>query len=217
MRHARAAVIVAAIATLAATPVASGHEGNPDFRSEIDRITPPVAGVTIEVLNFDDSLRIENRSGRDVVIEGYEGEPYARLTAEGTVSLNTRSPAYYLNGDRFAAAQAPASADPDAPPAWERLDGSSSLTWHDHRMHWMSRSVPSQVEDPSQETKVFDYSIPLRVGGRPAAIEGTLTWVGREPGAPLLPFAVLGAVALIAAAGLVAARRRRRSAGREAW
>lgn len=217
MRHPRAAAIVAAIASLVATPVASGHEGNPDFRSEIDRITPPVSGVTAEVLNFDDSLRIENRSGRDVVIEGYEGEPYARLAADGTVSLNTRSPAYYLNDDRFAEAQPPAGADPDAPPAWERLDGSSSLTWHDHRMHWMSRSVPPQVEDPSQETKVFDYSIPLRVERRPAAIEGTLTWVGRDSGTPFPPFAVLGAVALVAAAGVIAARRRRRFAGREAW
>ena len=72
----------------------------------------------------------------------------------------------------------------------------------------MSTSVPPQVTDESAATKIFDYSIPIEVGGKPGAIEGTLTWVGKDSSIPAAPFIGLGAVA-IAAAGFIVVRRRR--------
>jgi hypothetical protein len=207
MRLVRAAVLATAI-LLAGSPVAAAHEGNPNFRSEITSIAPATDGLTAQVLNFDDSLRLTNRSGDDVVIVGYEDEPYARIGADGTVEVNRNSTAYYLNDDRYAETEVPDSLDPDAAPDWERVDGSGSLTWHDHRMHWMSTSTPPQVTDESRETKVFDYSIPLEVGGEPGAINGTLTWVGEDSGFPIAPFIGLGVVA-IGAVGLIALLRRR--------
>jgi LPXTG-motif cell wall-anchored protein len=207
MRPARAVAVAAAI-LLVGAPAAAAHEGNPNFRSEITSIAPETDGLDVEVLNFDDSLRLTNRSGEDVVITGYEDEPYARIAADGTVEVNRNSTAYYLNDDRYADAEVPEGIDPSDPPDWERVDGSGSLTWHDHRMHWMSTSTPPQVEDESEEAKVFDYSIPIEVGGERGAIEGTLTWVGQDSGFPAAPFIGLGVVAL-AGAGFVALRRRR--------
>jgi hypothetical protein len=218
MRRARTAAALAAIALLAAAQVAAAHEGNPNYRSEITRVVPSVDGLDVEVLNFDDSLRLTNRTGEDIVVEGYDDEPYVRIQADGSVEVNRRSPAYYLNDDRFAEAEVPASADPEAAPEWEEVDGSSSYSWHDHRMHYMSTGTPPQVEDESEETKVFDYEIPLELGGKPGAIEGTLTWVGEDSDFPLAPFIALAVVALGAVVLVAVARRRRRGdPPREAW
>ena len=64
----------------------------------------------------------------------------------------------------------------------------------------MSEGTPPQVKDESEKTKVFDYVIPLEVGGQPATVEGTLTWVGKSSKAPVIPFVILG-LAIIAALG----------------
>ena len=103
----RRPLAVALAALLAAAPAATAHEGNPNFLSQVDAITPRSDGVTVEVLNRDDRLLLHNTSGQDVVIAGYEGEPYARVLADGTVEVNTDSPAHHLNEDRFADVEVP--------------------------------------------------------------------------------------------------------------
>ena len=103
----------------------------------------------------------------------------------------------------------PASVDPKAEPDWELVDRSSMLEWHDHRMHWMSTSLPPQVKDESKETKIFDYEIPIEVGREPGAIQGTLTWVGQDKSSfPVLPV-VVGALGVAGGLALLAIRRRR--------
>src|SRR5690242_17300733 len=111
----RALALGLAVALLAASPAAA-HQGNPNFRSVVDAVTPAVKGLTLRVLNYDDRFELTNHSGRMVTVKGYDGEPYARVRADGTVEVNKRSPAYYLNDDRYADVKVPASADPKAPP-----------------------------------------------------------------------------------------------------
>ena len=65
------------------------HEGNPNYLSQSTRSHRPPQGVTVDVLNRDDRLLLHNTSGEDVVIEGYDDEPYARLRADGR-SRSTR-------------------------------------------------------------------------------------------------------------------------------
>ena len=91
------------IAFALALPASSAlaHQGNVNFRSELDGIEPPVPGLDVQVLNYDDSLQLQNETGKTVVVDGYEGEPYVRISPDGTVEVNTRSPAYYLNDDRY--------------------------------------------------------------------------------------------------------------------
>jgi hypothetical protein len=209
----RAASLALLLALLFAPP-ALAHEGNPDYRSEITKVEPPVEGLDAEILNFDDSVRLENRSDEPVLVRGYEDEPYARIEPDGTVEVNRRSPAYYLNTDRYAEADVPASADPEAAPEWEEVDGSGVFTWHDHRSHYMGSGTPPQVEDESVRTKVFDYGIPIEVSGRTGKIAGTLYWVGEDSGLPVAPFIGLGVFAL-AAFAVVLVLRRRRDRGRE--
>ena len=99
---------------LMASP-ALGHEGNPDFRSEIESVKPNVPGISFEVLNYDSDMELLDQHGHEVVIYGYEGEPYARILRDGTVQMNQRSPATYLNENRFAEVQVPKMRQPESP------------------------------------------------------------------------------------------------------
>jgi len=183
---------------------------------------PGGARLTLEVIDRDDQLALRNDSGKTVVVEGYNGEPYARLKPDGTVEVNLNSPALYLNEDRFAKVDLPARADEDAAPEWKVVDRSGRFDWHDHRIHWMGAGRPEAVSDPRRRTKVFDWEVPIRVGDRKGTVTGVLTWVGRPddsfPVAAVVTLAVvvLGGLALIA---VVRRRRRTRTprADREAW
>jgi LPXTG-motif cell wall-anchored protein len=202
------AATTALLIGFSATP-ALAHEGNPDFRSVIDRVTPNVPGVSFEVLSYDSYFQLLDQHGHEVVIYGYENEPYARVLKDGTVQVNERSPAYYLNDTRFPTAEVPPAADPKAPPKWKTVDDSGTFIWHDHRMHYQSTSTPPQVTDTSRKTKIFDYEVPLRIDGRKGAIDGTLYWVGPADTSKL-PFIVAGAVIVLAGGALVLFVRRRR-------
>lgn len=219
-------VALAALCGLAVPAVA--HEGSADFESLIRRVTAPADGVRVQVLNGDDRLEIRNRSGKTLIVEGYEEEPYARLSPDGTVAVNERSSATYLNEDRQGETDVPDSADPRAAPRWRVISRTGRFEFHDHRFHWMAKGDPPVVRDKARRTKVFDWKVPLRIEGRPAAIEETLWWRGRDGATPAGAYVALGLIVLGAGAAVVVVRRRRRLAagggsgtdrdpGREAW
>ena len=206
------ALLVACAAALAVPSVALAHQGNPNFLSQVKGTTPALHGLSIQVLNRDDRLLLENRSGHTIVIEGYGKEPYARVAADGSVEVNTRSPAYYLNNDRYANATVPASAKLGATPQWKPVSKTGRFEWHDHRMHYMGTGTPSQVTDPKVRQKVFDWQVPVDVDGKRGSINGDLLWT------PLpdqkLPLGAIFAFAALVIAGciLVIVVRRRRAA-----
>ncbi len=105
----------AAAVLLACAPVALAHEGSPNFLSQINEVTPAGSGLDVQVLNRDDRLLLINGSDKTVLIEGYEGEPYARLEPDGTVSVNKDSRAYYINEERDG--RGDAGADPHGSPS----------------------------------------------------------------------------------------------------
>ncbi|HEY7255945.1 MAG TPA: hypothetical protein VH476_04610 [Solirubrobacterales bacterium] len=192
---------------------AMAHGGNPNYRSVIDRVTPHVPGVHLEVLSYDSYFELQVQDGHEVVIYGYEEEPYARVLNDGTVQVNERSPAYYLNNTLYPTTdEVPPSANAKAAPVWKTVGHGGTFIWHDHRMHYASPAVPKQVTDKSRKTKVFDYEIPLRIDGRRGAIDGTLYWVG-SPSPSKLPFVIVGAVILFGGGGLVLYLRRRQGRG----
>ena len=206
----------AAAVLLAGAPVALAHEGSPNFLSQVNSVSPQVDGIAVEVLNRDDRLLLRNDSGQTVVIAGYSKEPYARIEADGTVSVNRDSEAYYLNEERDGQVEVPEGVDSKGEPDWEQVSRTGRFEWHDHRMHWMAEDDPEQVKDKDVRTKVFDWEVPIEVGDRSGAIAGTLFWtpvassgIGILP--PVLAFAALVIVVCVA----IAAKRRRRPS--EAW
>lgn len=207
-RTAALAATTMLLCLLTAAP-ALGHEGNPNFRSEVEAVRPAVPGVSFEVLNYDSDTQLVDRGGHEVVIYGYEGEPFARILRDGTVQKNQRSPATYINVNRYAEAPVPEIADPKAAPLWKTVDDSGTLIWHDHRSHYMARGTPPQVTDESRRTRVFGWEIPLRIDGRKGAVEGTLFWVGPAD-TSRTPFLIAGAaIVLLGGAAVLIVRRRR--------
>lgn len=211
------AVALTAFAVAFAASPALAHQGNVNYESVLDGISPATPGVEVEVINYDDSLQLRNESDEAVIVDGYEDEPYVRIDPDGTVEVNRNSPALYLNDDRYGDAPVPDSADADAPPDWELVDKTGQYVWHDHRIHYMSTDTPAQVTDKSVRTKIFDYEVPIEVGTRPATITGTLFWVGESGGLPLAPFAALGVVAIAAGAFILVRRRRGHREAKEVW
>jgi hypothetical protein len=215
---ARRILLAAALCALALPATVSAHEGNPDYESLLHGVTPPVGGLRVDVLNGDDRLEVDYRGDRTVILEGYDKEPYLRLAPGGVVSVNTRSPALYLNRDRMTGAPVPPSADPGAPPRWRVVSRTGRYEFHDHRIHWMGANRPRQVEDPAERTKVYDWSVPVRAGATRAAITGTLYWRGADDGAPVGAFVALGVLLLLGVVMVVLVRSRRAGAPREeAW
>ncbi len=183
------------------------------YRSYIDTVAPKVPGLSLEVLEFADRLALTNHTGRTVTIYGYGGEPYARVQADGTVEVNRRSPAYYLNQSFYGNVTVPSSANVDAPAHWTVVDRTGRFEWHDHRIHWMSPVLPPQVKDRGKRTKIFDWRVPIQVGSSKGAVNGQLFWTpeagSKTPVGAIVAFVVIVLLGLL----LVVVVRRRRAAG----
>ncbi len=211
----RRAFLAAALVALVAVPAAAAHGGGGarGFTSTVTSITPALAGLTVTVRDFDDRLLLRNETGQTVIILGYQGEPYLEFRPGG-VFRNRRSPATYLNDDRFGRVDLPADADPKAAPRWEQVSPRPTFEWHDHRIHWMSTTMPPKVAAAKDEPHhVFDWKVPGRVSGKPLLISGTLDY------APLpgqtFPKALLIPLALLIVGGGAAVWLRRRQMSRE--
>jgi hypothetical protein len=218
----RGATAIALTALCVCAPAALAHQGNPNYSSEIHSIAPAVTGLSAQVEGNDDRIELLNRSDSTIVVMGYRGEPYLRFLPDGTVQRNERSPATFLNEDRFGQIDVPASANPKAPPQWEKVAGGGRFDWHDHRIHWMSKTPPEVVrKDESRRVKVFDWKVPVAVEGRPGTITGTLTWLGKGSGGLPVGAVIVLVIVVVGGATLVAVVRRRRAAsgepGAEAW
>jgi hypothetical protein len=195
--------------TESGSPIAD-QGSNYQYRSEITSITPRVKGLEIEVLQFADRLLLTNHTGKTVTIYGYEGEPYARVLANGTAEQNSRSPATYLNTSFYADVTVPPSASASAPPHWVVIDRTGQFEWHDHRIHWMSPIPPAKVKDRSRRTLIFDWSVPIAVGAQKGAIAGQLFWTPESSKASTAVI-VLGIVIVVLGLLFVLFVRRRRA------
>lgn len=185
---------------------------NPDYRSYITSVTPAAHGLGLLILRFADGLQLTNRTGRTVVIYGYQGEPYARVLANGTVQLNVRSPAVYLNTNYYGTVAVPPSADPQAAPQWATAYSTGVFEWHDHRIHWPSPILPKQVTNKSKRTFITNWTVPITVGAQRGTIAGQLFWVPQSSSSGSGPIIAL-AIVLVLAIALVLFVRRRRARG----
>ena len=200
------AVVAAALVAAASPAAAHGGAGGDDppatnYRSRILDISPDVDGIEIRVIEAGSRLELVNTTGQEATVLGYGGEPYLRVGPEG-VFENVRSPATYLNQDRYAEAALPEEADVDAEPEWRRVDGTNTARWHDHRAHWMGGADPPAVaQDPGAEHVVVpEWEVPIVLADdTEIAVTGDLTWI---PGPSPIPW-LLAAAALLGVTVLV--------------
>ncbi len=193
-----AGVVVAAV-LLPAAPAGADPPAPTDVRSTVEAIDPPAAGVEAEIVGGDSFLRVQVEPGHEVIVAGYEGEPYLRFGRDGTVAVNRRSPATFANESRFGS-EPPPEADAAAPPRWDVVASDGSYAWHDHRTHWMATTRP----EPPQRS----WSVPVTIDGSAAAINGRYRY--EEP-APAWPWWALAALLMVG--GAVVGWRRPRMFG----
>ncbi len=213
LRWLAACLVAAAVVVVPTSPaLAHGGGGSSDATNfySVVRQTPDPE-LSWEVIAGDALLQLRNASNQEVMVLGYQNEPYLRFSPGGGVFENRHSPAAYLNDDRYAQTRVPPSANPQASPRWERVSDGSSHAWHDHRIHWMAKTRPPAVAaDPDQAHTVLDWKVPYRLGAQERAVAGTLRW---EPPPAWWPW-VLGGLVFTTLPVLVGLRSRPRG---ERW
>jgi hypothetical protein len=132
----------------------------------------------------------------EVVVVGYEGEPYLRLDGE-KVFENRRSPSTYINRSLTGNPDVPADATATAAPEWVQIGSDGWARFHDHQLHRMG-PAPGPL----------DWKVDLLVDGKPVAVSGQLVPLTRPSRIPWFALGGLAAVAL-AVAWVRLVRRRR--------
>jgi hypothetical protein len=193
---------------LVAPPVGAHPLGGVEpsnYQARVLTVRPAVPGLTVEVVDAGSRLRLLNTGPRDVVVLGYQLEPWLRAGPRG-VFENSRSPTLQMAGPRRTDGPPPAAVDPGAPASWRQVDAGQSVAWHDHRAHWEADEPPAQVRRAPGSTHVVipQWTVKLRAGGRLVNVIGEVRWV---PGPSPLPW--LAGAALLAMAVVAVGRTRR--------
>ena len=195
------AVLVATAEPAAAHTVGGVRASN--YRTEIRSVSPASPDLTIRAVDLGDRLELTNRRSRDVIVEGYDGEPYLRIGRRGAFE-NVNSTATYLNRARRAPAPPPDRADPTAAPEWRRIGSGPTVRWHDHRAHWMGLSNPPIVSRaPGEEHLIQRFTIVLHRGDDSIRVRGDVRWVP-----PPSPWPWIAVAAVVAVGAVLGARTR---------
>jgi hypothetical protein len=206
----RAATVLAAAGTvlLASAQPASAHTIGgvqaTNYRSHITSVTPPVPGVTIRLRDLGRRVELVNHTSQDVVILGYQDEPYLRVGPAG-VFENRRSPSLYQNKVTTGTSTItplPPQANPTAPPDWHRRGGGRTVSWRDQRVRWEGADPPGVRSNPGLTQIVLPrWSFNFLHGTDRVTVAGSISWVPGPAAAPwLLP--MLALFGLVFAAGV---------------
>jgi hypothetical protein len=150
------------------TPTAARAHGpiNPEASVYQARVLDVPAGISVRAVDGDLRLWMRVHSRRPVVVLDYQNVPYLRLTRAGT-EVNERSAMYFLN--QTPPLVPPTTVTRTATPRWVRVSRGESYEWHDGRLHALAAALTA----PGAR-RLGRWRVPLRIGGRPAAIVGEL-------------------------------------------
>ncbi|MET0911159.1 MAG: hypothetical protein ABWZ99_16955 [Ilumatobacteraceae bacterium] len=181
--------IVGLLVVLAPAGVVLADAAAPtDYESTVVSVTPPTATIDVEVIGGDSFVQLTVAPGTEVLIEGYQQEPYLRFRTDGVVEENQRAPTTYLNASRLGGGDVPAGADPALPPDWKQVATGGTFAWHDHRSHWMNPDPPATA---TPGDVIQSSSLAMTVDAVPVEVTFSVTWL---PAPSRLPLAVGAAV-----------------------
>lgn len=153
--------------------------------------------VKVDIVGTDTFVRVRS-SGHEVVIPGYEQEPYIEISTANEVRVNVNSITYLLNQTRYGSNVPEMTTDEVQ---WETVSTNGEYMWHDHRVHWMSQKPPATMND---DGLIQTWVIPLTVDSQPITVSGELYL--RDAASRL--WWGIGALVLVAAVVLSIANRR---------
>ena len=202
-RTVRRFVAVAALAcagvVVSASPAAAHGIGGTEptnYETTLTRVEPAVRGVHVEVIDLGDRLRLTNDTDRDVVVLGYDGEPYLRVGPRG-VFENRRSPATYLNRSRVPDRAPRGRPTPTRPRSGGGCQaGTPRRGTTTARTSWARRPHPWSGTTPTTGTCSTAGPWTLRDGNRAVRVRGLLTYVPPPSPWPWVALAV-GTAALV--------------------
>ncbi len=180
--------------SISASPAGADPAGPTNYLSSIDSVSPASDAFQATIVGGDSFLLLEQVEPVLIEVPGYNGEPYLRYLPDGTVEQNLRSPATYLNSDRYGNAETsdlPAEASADAVPEWEVVADDGVYAWHDHRAHWMLTLPPLGLGPGDQ---ILDDMIPIVVDGNPIDLGVVSFWQAAPSPLPTIVGALLAAV-----------------------
>jgi hypothetical protein len=141
-----------------------------DTESVITSVTPGLpSGVEVEILGGDALFHVQSLN-HEVMVPGYQNEPYIKITKDNKVFVNDGSTTTFLNSSRYGTVDLSEFSKTDEP-KWRLIATNGSAMWHDHRVHWMSTKPPAPVD--TQGT-VLDWKVPFTVDGTKIEVAGTL-------------------------------------------
>src|SRR4051794_32439952 len=122
MRRAALTVLIALAGLLALAQPASAHTvsgvGATNWKTTLIGVSPATPGLSVKVVDTGSDLQVSN-TGPEIVVLGYQGEPYLRV-GPGGVFENRQSPSTYLNCSRQGC-PTPPGLDPTGPPEWRQI------------------------------------------------------------------------------------------------
>jgi hypothetical protein len=176
------------------SPAFADPAGPTDYESEVLSIEPPTPSITVEILGGDSFVELTARPGTEVVLDGYDAEPYLWFRPDGTVFENRASRTAYLNESRYGS-DVPPEVAADAEPDWVQVGDAGRYAWHDHRAHWMQPIRPAGKRPGDQ---IVEAAIPMVVDGDDVLVTVASTWLPEPSRVPL----AVGALAGLAVAGV---------------
>ncbi len=210
--RALAVIVYAVLVAMVPASAALAHGGtggdSSDYRISITGYLGNPSGMHLGIVELGNRVEVVRTEAAEVLVLGYEGEPYLRLDSDG-VWENVNSPAHYLNADRFAATQPPSGVTAASEPSWIRISTGDSVRWHDHRTHWMSSIPPESVTaEPDVEQLVHADQVDMRIDGRTVAAMVEVTWMPKpEATLWLVATSVLATAVTLVLVLVVPARR----------
>ena len=148
-----------------------GH-GHLDTRL-VDR--PRIEGLELRLLDAGvPAVFVRNTTGRVLHIPGRAGEPFLRVGPRGVFG-NQRSPDFYAAGGQTVR-EAPAGADPDAPPRWRELSSQPVWQWLEYRAR-LPASAHQRAVLGAERKVVLRWETPLRLGTDDLELSGEVVWL----------------------------------------
>lgn len=177
------AVLVPALAAAAPAAAHGAPAGDAvHYRSRVTAVTPAVPGVSVELARDGSWIRVTNTTDVDLVVLGYDGEPYLRLGPQGAQE-NLASVTSRVNGvfGTGLVTQDMPTTQAAAAPRWESRGLEPVATWHDARTQYAGTARPPAVaEAPERAHHLTDWTVRGRYGDTPLTIAGTLDWNGKR-------------------------------------
>lgn len=154
------AVLLALINPVPAAAHIAGSGGSPsNDRTVVTAIRPAVPTVAVTVGLGGQWVRVTNQGAAVIVMPGYRGEPFLRLS-RNRLEVNVLSSTAVQTGQTQGI---PAPRNPAAQPRWVQLREADSATWTDARI----------VPPPQSQASSGSWELPLVVDGQQVSALGT--------------------------------------------